>query len=397
MVDYINERPPNPTIYDSLKYRYRFDPELKRFSDRYEDLSNEDFNDDEDDDDDCNNDEEAEKNAKELVDEEEKHKTKAEKKKQKKIVQVDPGPEKSKQADNDANENTFKGKKSWSAVISECPHPVESKCSSVDDEDEEDELVELDMNSWFVSNAAAIAKRKMDQKGKAEKKAVQTNSRKQHEPDQKSPVPQDERYYDARRTYDEVLKLDRTCKDAAEEIMRVQLMQLMEMGFTKEQSSNALIIHGTVERALESLSGLSGLASIPLTKEKEFVSVQRHPHPPAAFSQNRSRAVVPSVAPVQHTPELFPIWVGDLVSSLTEAKLYDLFRTVGHVHNVRVLHMRYCAFVNYTSKADCEKAIQKFHNYAIDGTVLVVRYPDRIHTRLGVSRDASTESAPKNT
>lgn len=33
--------------------------------------------------------------------------------------------------------------------------------------------------------------------------------------------------------------------------------------------------------------------------------------------------------------------------------------------------------------------------YAIDGTTLVVRYPDRIHTRLGVSRDASTESPGK--
>lgn len=30
------------------------------------------------------------------------------------------------------------------------------------------------------------------------------------------------------------------------------------MGYTREQSSNALIIHGTVEKALEALSGLHG-------------------------------------------------------------------------------------------------------------------------------------------
>jgi len=36
-----------------------------------------------------------------------------------------------------------------------------------------------------------------------------------------------QRYYEARLTYNEVLKLDSTCKDAAEEMMRVQLMQLM--------------------------------------------------------------------------------------------------------------------------------------------------------------------------
>lgn len=34
------------------------------------------------------------------------------------------------------------------------------------------------------------------------------------------------------------------------------------MGFTKAQSSNALIINGTVEKALESLSGLSGMIFI---------------------------------------------------------------------------------------------------------------------------------------
>lgn len=34
------------------------------------------------------------------------------------------------------------------------------------------------------------------------------------------------------------------------------------MGFTKEQSSNALIINGTVEKAIASLSGLSGMIFI---------------------------------------------------------------------------------------------------------------------------------------
>ena len=31
-----------------------------------------------------------------------------------------------------------------------------------------------------------------------------------------------------------------------------------EMGFTKEQSANAMIIHGSVEKALDALSGLHG-------------------------------------------------------------------------------------------------------------------------------------------
>ncbi|XP_056104027.1 tetratricopeptide repeat protein 31 [Rhinichthys klamathensis goyatoka] len=578
MVDFINERPTNRSFLDALSFGYEFVPELDRFAAQftgYEDSSDEDYYDYDDDNDKydvrTNNRycgfsqnfldrglpkpskhitaEEAERNAKELVDEEEKLKKKAEKKKQKKMrqkerrrleklekenadkeknkpVQVDPGPEKTKHADKDENENKIKNK-NCSSVTSGLQHtskPVESSDSSNDDEDEEEEPTmepeELDMNSCFVSNAAAIAKRKLEQKPKPDKKPAQANSRKQRGSEQKGtttpqkPVGKDEirghihnnkeeekseetvnanyfitrsvelavignqyadagnlemavtyftdaikhnpkeyklfgnrsycyekmleyekaltdadialsmnpkwikglyrkgkalvglkRYFEARLTYNEVLKLNSGSfseqKEAAEELMRVQIMQLMEMGFTKEQSSNALILHGTVEIALEALSGIRGLAPVLVPAESEFMSVERHPKPPAKFPLrplplNQPRPSMPVAAPVRHhAQELFPIWVGDLVPSITEAKLYGLFSFAGQVHSVRVLQMRHCAFVNYTKKEDSEKAIQDFHGYAIDGTTLVVRYPDRIHTRLGVSRDASTESSGK--
>ncbi|ROK15813.1 Tetratricopeptide repeat protein 31 [Anabarilius grahami] len=546
MVDFINDRQQNRSFLDALNFGYGFVPELDHFAAQftgYEDSSDEDYYDYDDDNDKygirTNNRycgfsrnfldrglpkpsklitaEEAERNAKVLVDEEEKLKKKAEKKKQKKMVQVDPGPEKTKHADKDENENKVKNK-NCSSVPSgpqRTSAPVQSSDSSSDEEDDEEEEStiepeELDMNSCFVSNAAAIAKRKLEQKPKPDKKP-QANSRKQRgseekgtttpqkQIDNKEEVKSEEtvnanyfitrsvemavignqcaasgnlemavkyftdaikynpkeyklfgnrsycyekmleyekaltdadialsmnpkwikglyrkgkalvglkvlkpftsvihqcpsatlhnltqsccfhfgqRYYEARLTYGEVLKLDSTCKDAAEEMMRVQLMQLMEMGFTKEQSSNALILHGTVEKALESLSGLSGLAPVLVPRESEFMTVERHPQPPAKFPlrplpQNQPQPSMPAAAPVRrHAP-------------------------VGQVHSVRVLQMRHCAFVNYTNKEDCEKAIQDFNGYAIDGTTLVVRYPDRIHTRLGVSRDASTESPGK--
>ncbi|KTF77007.1 hypothetical protein cypCar_00025748 [Cyprinus carpio] len=492
--------------------------------------------------------EEAERNAKELVDEEEKLKKKAEKKKQKKMrqkerrrleklekenankeknkpAQVDPGPEKIKHADKDENKVKNKNCTSVPPGPRRPSAPVQSSDSSnEDDEDDEEEdsamdPEELDMNSCFVSNAASIAKRKLEQKPRNDKKHAQANSNKSCGSEEKeSTLPQKQidnkevqkseetvnanyfitrsvelavigneyaasghlemavkyftdaikhnpkeyklfgnrsycyekmlqyekalndadialsmnpkwikglyrkgkalvglkRYYEARVTYNEVLKLDSTCKDAAEEMMRVQLMQLMvrgalngphiEMGFTKEQSSNALILHGTVEKALESLSGLSGLNPVLVPGEREFMSVEQNAQPPAKFPltplpQNQPRPSMPTAAPVHHhhhPPELFPIWVGNLVPSITGQKLYDLFSSVGHVHSVRVLQMRHCAFVNFTTKEDCEKAINYLHGYAIDGTPLVVRYPDRIHTHLGVSRGASTESSGKN-
>ncbi|XP_059422345.1 tetratricopeptide repeat protein 31 isoform X2 [Carassius carassius] len=557
VVDLINDRPANHSFLDALSFGYRF------ALTGYEDLSDEDYYYDDDDNDDryalrtnnrycgfsrnflerslpkpsrCITAEEAERNAKELVDEEEKLKKKAEKKKQKKmrqkerrrleklekenadkeknkLVQVDPGPEKIEHAGK--NENKMKNKNCSSLPPGpQCASaPVQSSDSSSEDngddgeEDSTAEPEELDMNSCFVSNAAAIAKRKLEQKPKPDKKHDQANSTKKPcGSEQKDTTPSRKqidikeekseeivntndlitrsmelavignqyaisgnlemavkyftdaikhnpkeyklfgnrsycyekmlqyekalndadialsmnpkwikglyrkgkalvglkRYYEARVTYNEVLKLDRTCKDAAEEMMRVQLMQLMEMGFTKEQSSNALILHGTVEKALESLSGLSGLSPVLVPGECKFMSVKQNPQPPAIFPlrplpPHQPRPSMPTASPVhRHPPDLFPIWVGNLVPSITEPKLYDLFRSVGHVHSVRVLQMRRCAFVNYAKKEDCEKAIKEFHGYAIDGTTLVVRYPDRIHTRLGVSRDASTESSGKN-
>ncbi|KAK2896537.1 hypothetical protein Q8A67_011025 [Cirrhinus molitorella] len=557
MVDFINDRPSNHSFLDALSFGYRMVPELDHFAsrfDEYEGSSDEDYYDYDDKYAYRTNNrycgfthnflerglpkpskritaEEAEKNAKELVDEEEKLKKKAEKKKNKKMrqkerrrlekvekenedkgenkpVQVDPGLEKTKHSD-DENENKIKNKKSVPPGPPRPSTPVQSSDSSSEDDKDEDSTIdpeELDMNSCFVSTAAAIAKRKLEQKPKHDKKPLQANSRKPRGSEQKETTPPKKqinnkeksseeainandfitrsvefavignqyavsgnlemavkyftdaikhnpkeyklfgnrsycyekmlqyekalndadialsmnpkwvkglyrkgkalvglkRYYDARLTYNEVLKLDNTCKDAAEEMMRVQLMQLMEMGFTKAQSSNALILHGTVEKALESLSGLSGLNPVLVPGEPTFMTVAQNPQSPAKFPlrplpQNQSRPSMPPAAPVHHPPpELFPIWVGDLVPSITAAKLYELFRSAGHVHNVRVLQTRRCAFVNYTKKEDCEKAINDFHGYSIDGTTLVVRYPDRIHTRLGVSRDASTESSGKN-
>lgn len=556
MVDFIT-RPPRPSILDALSHGYGFVPQLDHFASQF--VSYEPSSDDDVYDDDLygipeNNSycgfprnflerglpkpskritpEEAAKSAKELVDEEEKLKRKAEKKKEKKMrqrerrrlerlekdnedkeknkpVQVDPGSEKTKLADKNKIKNNN------CSSISPDPHhttaPVQSSGDEQDDDDEDESTIEpeeLDMSSCFVSNAAAIAKRKLEQKPKPDKKAAPANSNKQHGSEQKSESvtkPQNQidnkkegesddtadanafitksvefavignqyaasgnlqmavkyftdaikhnpkeyklfgnrsscyekllqyekaltdaeialsmnpkwvkglyrkgkalvglkRYYDARLTYSEILKLDHSCQDTAKELMRVQIMQLMEMGFTKEQSSNALIINGTVEKAIENLSGLSGVASVPFPRENEFMPVQRNPQPQAKvplrpLPQNQPRLNSPAPAAPNHPSELFPIWVGDLVPSVTEEKLFELFRSAGPVHSVRVLPARRCAFVNYIRKEDCEKAIQNLHGYPIDGTILVVRYPDRIHTRLGVSRDASTESSGKN-
>ncbi|KAL7877642.1 hypothetical protein SRHO_G00042850 [Serrasalmus rhombeus] len=206
------------------------------------------------------------------------------------------------------------------------------------------------------------------------------------------------RYYDASLTYKEVLKLDSSCTDAAQELMRVRIMQLMDMGFTREQSSNALIIHGTVEKALEALSGLQGsvaTAAVPVevSVEKDWIRAERNPQPHKVplrtLPQNQPRANAAVKTPPQ---ELFPIWVGDLVPAISESMICEIFSVHGPVHSVRVLQEKRCAFVNYINKEDSEKAIRDMHGFAIAGTSLVVRYPDRIYTHLGASKTATTDT-----
>ncbi|MCJ8730679.1 hypothetical protein PDJAM_G00187320 [Pangasius djambal] len=480
----------------------------------------------------CVTPEEAAKNAKELVAEEEKLKKKAEKKKQKKMRQRERrrleklekengNKHDARQVDDDDDkddvpvkskptERECENKKKTSNSVPPDPGPqcnsvaTESSDSCDDDDDDDDkesivDELELDMSSCFVTNAAAIAKRKLEQKPKSDRKDKKAENFKKHDTPQKStaapqiknvnekeaseePVkdnvtksrelgvlgnkyaqtgnldmavkffteaikqnPQEaklfgnrsfcyekmqqyekalidadialslnpkwikglyrkgkalvglKRYYEASLIYKEVLKIDSSCTDAAQELMMVQIMQLMDMGFTREQSSNALIIHGTVEKALEALSGLHGnMAAAPVHVEEVRVCPDRNPQPVKVPIRTVPQNPPKVSTAVPATPELFPVWVGDLVPAISELKLHELFSKFGPVHSIKLLSARRCAFVNYTNKDDCEKAIQEMHGFCIAGTRLVVRYPDRIHTHLGVSKAAATDAGKVN-
>ncbi|KAI9531419.1 hypothetical protein NQZ68_040892 [Dissostichus eleginoides] len=106
------------------------------------------------------------------------------------------------------------------------------------------------------------------------------------------------RYAEAAGAFREVLSLDGSCAEAAQELMRVQITQLMEYGFTREQSSNALIIHGTVEKALEVLSALNRppgtIQGVPL-KPAQLVNIN-------GVSPVLSANISPAALPLLHPP-----------------------------------------------------------------------------------------------
>ncbi|KAF7646385.1 hypothetical protein LDENG_00188400 [Lucifuga dentata] len=237
------------------------------------------------------------------------------------------------------------------------------------------------------------------------------------------------RYEEAAQAFREVLKLESSCADAAQELMRVQIIQLMEHGYTREQSSNALIIHGTVDEALKVLSKLnhtsggshndayparstlppaqvvniSGVSPVlsananpaqtqeaPKTplKNKPLGPVQNMPNVHSQPKPISNQVMKTSNQDHQTPPELFPVWVGNLVYSVTESMITNVFSRAGVVFSVKLLMARRCAFVNYTKQEYCDEAIRLFHGFELCGNNIAVRYPDRIPRGMGISKSA---------
>lgn len=235
------------------------------------------------------------------------------------------------------------------------------------------------------------------------------------------------RYEEAADAFRDVLKRDSSYAEAAQELMRVQIIQLMAYGFTREQSSNALIIHGTVDKALEVLSKLHPPGAVlngPLPPPQvanvsgisPVLSANASPASVApAQSYEPSKKPLLSKPVVQNIPnvdnqskpvynqavnlrnyraplELFPVWVGNLCHPVTEATISKLFSRAGHVFSMKFLPSRRCAFVNFTKQEHCDEAIRRFHGFDLHGVKIVVRYPDRISPGIGISRSARTAS-----
>ncbi|XP_056152167.1 uncharacterized protein LOC130126598 isoform X2 [Lampris incognitus] len=226
------------------------------------------------------------------------------------------------------------------------------------------------------------------------------------------------RYHEASLVYKEVLKQNSSSAEATLEFKRTQTLHLMELGFTQEQSCEALKSYATLEEAVEALFG-----SLNLQGNKAGHSSQDNSNCPTeenktekddsegdwtVLTKSRPKAQRKNVAgavgatrpnspsPSSHSnsgakPALFPVWVGSLDSIITEADLYNIFSRVGVVSTVKLLPKNQCGFVNFTRSEDCEKAIQLINGMVVGGRPLVVRYPNRIHPEYGASQLAKTD------
>ncbi|KAG5855284.1 hypothetical protein ANANG_G00047470 [Anguilla anguilla] len=153
------------------------------------------------------------------------------------------------------------------------------------------------------------------------------------------------RYREAEKAMEQVLRLDNDCEEARTDLFTCRVLQLVELGFEEPQSVLLLKKFSTVKAVLSSLEVAKGEDLDPL--------------------QDQSGAPCPS------------LWVGNVTVDLTEKQLRDLFKTCGEIDSIRVLHERFCAFVNFKNANMAARALETLQGKEIENTRLVIRYPDR--------------------
>ncbi|XP_017164673.1 hsp70-Hsp90 organizing protein 1 isoform X1 [Poecilia reticulata] len=181
------------------------------------------------------------------------------------------------------------------------------------------------------------------------------------------------RYSEAEKAMEQVLKLDKNCEEAVNDLFSCKVLQLMEFGFEEMQSVALLERFSSVQAVLASCSDA-----------------------PRAGGHDAS-----VVQPGSPCPSL---WVGNVTTEITEKHLWDLFKTYGDIESIRVLHERFCAFVNFRNADMAARAMEKLNGYYIENTRLVVRYPDRrtqrvlpipLRTFFPVTQQAGTGAGPR--
>uniref|UniRef100_A0A3B4UND3 Uncharacterized protein n=1 Tax=Seriola dumerili TaxID=41447 RepID=A0A3B4UND3_SERDU len=151
------------------------------------------------------------------------------------------------------------------------------------------------------------------------------------------------RYSEAEKEMEQVLKLDQDITEASSKLVTCRILQLMEMGFEEEQSKLLLEKFNTVQAVLTS-SEAKALKHTDLENQS---------------GSCRS------------------LWVGNITLEVTENDLWELFKMFGEIESIRVLHERFCAFVNFKNANMAAKALEKLQGVELGSSKLVMRYPDR--------------------
>nr|XP_046230470.1 hsp70-Hsp90 organizing protein 2-like isoform X2 [Scatophagus argus] len=150
-------------------------------------------------------------------------------------------------------------------------------------------------------------------------------------------------YSEAEKAMEQVLRLDQRCKEASSKLFSCRVLQLVELGFEEEQSKLLLEKFSTVQAVVAS---------------REAKTLK---YPPQQ----------------DHSGSCRSLWVGNITLEVTEKDLWDLFTMFGEIESIRVLHERFCAFVNFENANMAARALEKLQGVELGSSKLVMRYPDR--------------------
>lgn len=180
-------------------------------------------------------------------------------------------------------------------------------------------------------------------------------------------------FSEAEDAFTQVLKLDKNCEDAVQELLRVRIHQIVEMGFSRYQAEEAIKKFSTVQGALDSL--LAGVAEKALGSEI-YVSDDESGFMTPSLSKSKQQNADSKMDP--RNPEgLTALWVGNVLpDKVDDKKLLKIFSRYGSVTSVRTLPEKFCAFVNFKTKEAAGKAMQCLQGAECGGQKLLIKFPD---------------------
>ncbi|KAG9461387.1 hypothetical protein GDO78_017043 [Eleutherodactylus coqui] len=150
------------------------------------------------------------------------------------------------------------------------------------------------------------------------------------------------RYDEAITAFQEVLSCHLNHAEAAQEVVDCQ-QKLQELTVSTKDNLPRLLSQQPTSPS--SLVHSNDRVFIPRTV------VYTRSHGGQSAPRNVTAAKPPSST-------LYPIWVGNITSTITEDMLRSRFAAFGAIHSFRILYSRTCAFVNFISKAAAESAFQ---------------------------------------
>ncbi|XP_075004346.1 tetratricopeptide repeat protein 31 isoform X3 [Calonectris borealis] len=166
-----------------------------------------------------------------------------------------------------------------------------------------------------------------------------------------------ERYAEAARTFEELLRLDGANADAAAQLEACRaLLRSSPHGQTgpgRVPVSPSLLEAG--EPPLPPSAGEWASGSCRDTDTSGFVTVVSSRS--QAKGQGRAAASSQQTLPPTHPArDCYPLWVGNVTARISEKVLHSLFSRFGEIRFIRMLPERRCAFINYRQKKAAETA-----------------------------------------